>query len=382
MVSLQSKRGAHSTAYILLRTPWILSQFVFDLFLAILPSTRPTAEWSMIQAVRMQLVRLFLLYWSLAHSGDRLSLREGKEKNRFEVGRPASSKLYRGPLSDAEIQPAPVGMTWTPSRPPPPGSMNQRVIVNLHIHGGAFVIGNGRDEDTGFLARTLIRHMGCTHVCSPQYRLSSGEQGRFPAPVQDALTTYLWLLREKKIPASQIILSGDSAGANIALGLLRYIHEHGSEADIPFPAAVGLWSPWVDVSAATIHDMTLSPNYKTDYINPHFSRWGAAAVTGYGVVDPMSPYLSPLHHPFTAEADMPVFIQAGERELLYDEIESFTQLYSKSGWKTHLLVSKVCPHDILLLGPKIGFAREAEEAARKAGDFFSSNTSLKLRSTP
>ncbi|KAH6685064.1 hypothetical protein F5X68DRAFT_242201 [Plectosphaerella plurivora] len=374
MASLQSKNTAHSTAYIILCTPWLLSRFAFDLVLTILPQTRPTAEWSMLQAARMRLVRLFLLYWSLARSGNRLSLREGKEKERFEIGRPANSKLYRGPLSDADIGPGLVGMTWTPSRPPPPESINSEVVVNLHIHGGAFVIGDGRDEDTGFLARTMIRHMGVTHVCSPQYRLADGELGRFPAPVQDALTTYLWLLHEKKIPASQIILSGDSAGANIALGLLRYISEHGREDNIPFPAAVGLWSPWVDVSAAFIHDMEKSPNFGTDYINSYFSRWGASAITGFGAIDPMIPYLSPLHHPFRIDTDIPVFINAGEREVLVDEIESFAQLYSKFGWKTHLLVSKACPHDIILLGPQIGFDQEAEEAARNAGKFLANNT--------
>jgi acetyl esterase/lipase len=253
------------------------------------------------------------------------------------------------------------------------------LIVALHFHGGGFAIGNGRDEDTGYIARTLIRHMGCNLVCTPQYRLSSGMNGRFPAPVQDALTAYLWLLKEKGIPPRQIIFSGDSAGGTIALGLLRYIHEHGAELDIPAPGAVALWSPWVDVAAAIHQDMRASPNYKTDYLNKEFGRWGAACVSGYGAVDPSGPYLSPLHHPFKPAADIPIFVHGGEREVICDDIQLIAQRYGDIGCKLNVHISKHCPHDILLLGSRIGFEAEAEEAARNARKFFLATTDMNLR---
>ncbi|KAH6986518.1 hypothetical protein BKA56DRAFT_642492 [Ilyonectria sp. MPI-CAGE-AT-0026] len=356
--------------YVLLYTPWILSRFIFGVFLSVLPWTRPTKEWTLNQAVRMCVVRLVLLYWSLTRSGNRLTLREGRERNRFEVVSPRSFKLYRGVFWDPRVLPEQLGMTWTPSRLPHAELIRPDIIVALHFHGGGFVIGNGRDEDTGYLARTLIRHMGCTHVCTPQYRLSSSKNGHFPAPFQDALTAYLYLLRTKCVPASQIILSGDSAGANIALGLLRYIHEYGQVDDIPFPGAVTLWSPWVDVNAALQQDMRLSPNFKTDYLNMEFGRWGASTISDFGAVDALSPYLSPLHHPFELEAEIPVFVNAGEREVLHDDIQNFCQRYRKLGWLIHLEVSKGCPHDILLLGPSIQFTTEAKKAAGSAGKFF------------
>ncbi|KAL2130256.1 hypothetical protein VTI74DRAFT_6695 [Chaetomium olivicolor] len=293
---------------------------------------------------------------------------------------PRSSKLYKGALSDAVIQPETIGTTWTPARPPPPALVRPELTVALHFHGGGFAIGNGRDEDTGYLARTMIRHMGCKTVCTPQYRLSSGSNGRFPAPVQDALTAYLWLLHEKGIPARQIIVSGDSAGGTIALGLLRYIHEHGAELDIPAPGALALWSPWVDVPAALHQDMRQSPNYRTDYLNKEFGQWGAASVSGYGAVDPSGPYLSPLHHPFKPPAaDMPMFLHGGDREVLWDDIQLVARRYGDIGWKVHLGVSRHCPHDILLVGSRIGFEREAEAAAMEARKFFLAATDMKLR---
>ncbi|KAI8623356.1 Alpha/Beta hydrolase protein [Xylariaceae sp. FL1651] len=365
--------------YIIIATPGLISSFIFDILLYLLPWQRPAREWTLNQAVRVRAVRLILLYWSLLRSGDQLRLHPGRERNRFEVIQPKLSKLYQGPLYDMFIRPETLGATWTPSRPPPTEMVGANTTVALHFHGGGYVIGDGRDRDTGYLARTLVRHLGCTHVCTPQYRLASHKNGRFPAPLQDAVTAYLHLLRELRIPPAQIILSGDSAGGNIALGLLRYISEYGQELDVPAPGAVALWSPWVDVSAALHQDIKTSPNYRTDYLNGEFSRWGAAAISASGTIDPLGPYLSPLHHPFRMHTKTPMFLNAGGREVLCDDIKAFSKSFGDHGWPVHLLVSDGCPHDILLLGSRMGFTREAEEAAEEARAFLLSASALRLR---
>ncbi|KAF4998640.1 hypothetical protein FGRMN_2966 [Fusarium graminum] len=366
--------------YAFIITPWLLSRFLLDITLCLVPWFRPSKQWSFNQALRVRVVRLLLLYWSLTKYGDRLRLDPGREKNRFEVAAPRSPKLYNGVLSDYVVQPTPVGMTWTPARPPPAGLINPEMSVVLHFHGGGYVIGNGRDEDTGYLARTLIKHMGCTHVCTPQYRLSSSSKGNHPAPLQDALTAYLFLIKTRGIPASQIILSGDSAGANLALALVRYISEHGQSDDIPFPRAMALWSPWVDIAGALEQDVKQSPNYKTDYLNMHFARWGATTISSFGVTDPAGPYLSPLRNPFRLEKPLPVYVNAGGGEVLCDDIRSFCQRYEKHGWEISLDVSAACPHDILLLGDRIDFAADAELAAANAKNFLNRSAGLNLRS--
>lgn len=363
----------------ILLTPWLLLHFFFDTTCYILPWARPSRQWSLNQAVRVRVVRLLLFYWSFTKSGDRLHLGQGREKNRFQVAAPRSPKLYRGRLEDAAIQPAQLGMTWTPARPPPPSLLKSDMVVALHFHGGGYVIGNGRDEDTGLLAASLTQHTGCTYVCTPQYRLSSSKGGRFPAPLQDALTAYLWLIKEQGIPAEQIILSGDSAGGNLVLALLRHIQEYGKDDAVPFPKAVMLWSPWIDVSAALEQDMTLSPNFKTDYLNKMFGQWGARTISGNGLIDPSDPYLSPLKHPFKLDTSPPIFVHAGGSEVLCDDIKEFCKLYKKHGWNIHLDVSPGCPHDILLLGNRMGFGAEANIAADHARLFLSQAAGLKLR---
>ncbi|GAP87190.1 putative sterigmatocystin biosynthesis lipase esterase stci [Rosellinia necatrix] len=369
-----------SILYALVCTPFFLAHYLFDIVCRILPWGRPVKEWNVNQAVRVRTVRLLLLYWSLFSAGDRLKLKPGRERNRFEVIQPKSPKLYKGPLKDVAIRPETIGATWTPARPPPAGAMSRKATVVLHFHGGAFVIGDGRDQDTGYLARTLVKQMGCAHVCTPQYRLSSHKGGQFPAALQDALTSYMHLVQDLGIPASQIVVSGDSAGGNMVLGLLRYISEYGRELGIPTPAAAALWSPWTDVSAAldVSLDITASPNYASDYLNAEFALWGARTVTNHGAIDGSGPYLSPLHHPFKMNAPVPVFVNGGSREVLCDDIKAFSREFEKQGWPLHLVISKGCPHDILLLGPRMGFHKEAEAAVRDAKAFFSSKTALHL----
>jgi len=88
--------------------------------------------------------------------------------------------------------PATVGGTWYPSAySSSNSSLKETETVVLHFHGGAYVGGDGRFDDCGFLASTLIRHAGCQpHLL---YRLSGAPvYGRFPAALQDALTSYLY----------------------------------------------------------------------------------------------------------------------------------------------------------------------------------------------
>ncbi|KAI0808698.1 FAD/NAD(P)-binding domain-containing protein [Xylaria sp. FL0064] len=365
--------------YILTLTPLLLSRYFFDILRCIPPWGRPVQGWTFKQAMLVRTVRLLLVYWSLSFAGDRLTLKPGREGNRFQVIHP-KSKSYQGPLSDPKTQPETIGATWTPARPSPAEVTSQKSTIVLHFHGGAFVIGDGRDHDTGYLARTLVRHMGCTHVCTPQYRLATLKGGQFPAALQDALTSYLHLVNEMGISASQIILSGDSAGGNLVLGLLRYINEYGRELNIPAPAAAAIWSPWTDVSAAldVTQDITKSPNYVSDYLSAEFARWGGRMITAYGAIDGAGPYLSPLHHPFKMSTKIPMFVQAGDREVLRDDIKAFSKAFEQQGWPIHLELSKHCPHDVLLLGPRMGFDKDAEAAVGEAKAFFTSTTALHL----
>ncbi|KAH7014308.1 Alpha/Beta hydrolase protein [Microdochium trichocladiopsis] len=389
---------------------------------SIIPWTRPKREWTILQAIRMQITSKVLHYWSVIELNTSTPLKPGREGRRFTVAQPAPQEMYSGPLDDAEIRPAPVGLTWTKTPVTSGKTLPRDATFILHFHGGAFVIGDGRDHDTGFLAATLIKQFGIAsgaaapaHTCvvTPQYRLSCRPGAHFPAALQDAVTSYIHLVHDLGIPARQVVVSGDSAGGNLALGLLRYITEHGAQSNqkqndilsgeededgpdttgLPLPGAVLLWSPWTDISAAQDPNAIYqSPQYSTDYLSGAFGAWGARAYTAFGRLDALDPYISPLHAPF--RSPVPVLIHAGGGEVLLQDCEELTRRLRKAGglgaegsqeddggkgggeWEkvlagnVELIMSPHCPHDILLVGAMTGFNKEAKVAARKAGDFW------------
>jgi acetyl esterase/lipase len=138
--------------------------------------------------------------------------------------------------------------------PPSPGEK-----VFYIFHGGGFVIGSAHPD--GLVGRVLKDFFqdpsspSLRRAFSLEYRLSSpGEPGKgpvfpFPAALIDALAGYLYLIK-LGFPEEDIIIIGDSAGANLALALTRYLLlNKGKQPKLPnIPAALVLLSPCVDFS--------------------------------------------------------------------------------------------------------------------------------------
>jgi acetyl esterase/lipase len=177
------------------------------------------------------------------------------------------------------------------------------------------------------------------------------------------------LIKTLKVPASSITISGDSAGGNLALTLLRYVAVHGEEVGLPSPGCIWLWSPWVDLEAARDpKNISQSAQYSTDYLGTGFGAWGVNTFCPQGKgIDGASPWISPLNNPF--ETKTPIWIQTGDAEILYDDNVKIAEQFKGAGNKVGLEVTKGVPHDIILVGVLIGFTEEAAEAAKKAGEF-------------
>ena len=279
--------------------------------------------------------------------------------------KPFPSKHYIGVVAqDPEIKPLEVGGTWYPSKPAP--GKEGRAEVVLHFHGGAFVIGDGRNADTGFLAKTFLETTPATHVFCTQYRLSSNPGGRFPAALQDAITSLLYLTETMGIPAKNITVSGDSAGGNLTLALLRYISTYPN-ASLPSPGCAWLWSPWVDPAGAG--DFDQSPHFSTDYLTKGFGLWGLRAYapspsSGLSITDPYIRFLGTAF-----KTPTPLFFSAGESEILFhDDVKCFEE-FKEMGNKVELQVERNAVHDVILVGNVVGMTGTAREASRRAGVF-------------
>lgn len=148
-------------------------------------------------------------------------------KDCFVLISPPEPSLIRGVLStpSASTKPAPVGAVWHPAPVQAGAGRNLNRKVVIYAAGGAFVTGWDPEKNAESVSAVTTEHFGSTNVLYMQYRLAS-EKNLFPAAVQDFFTTYQHVLDLGVAPA-EIVVMGDSAGANIVLGLLRYLVDEG-----------------------------------------------------------------------------------------------------------------------------------------------------------
>ena len=339
----------------------LLTVITFPLWLIYLipPQLRQHPKWTYRQAVTAELMRAFLYHSSTLETRTPLSLEPGVEKELFVPISPQNPRFYSGVLDDGAIRPCIVGGVWLPTVHQPSDDDNGNVV--LYFHGGAFVIGDGRNAVSGFAAATLAKAFDAK-VLSFSYRLSSSPNCHFPAALQDAVTAYGYLL-DQGIDARRIILAGDSAGCNLAITLLRYIADN-NDTLLPHPLAAVLSSPWVDVSAA------LSPGSKqrhaqspADYVPEILQSWGARTYVPRHL-DASDAYISPGRHPFRTKAAL--WICLGGLEMLRDEGISFAQKMRREGNRVEVHIEPYANHAILGIGNVTGFSREAEAAMRRA----------------
>ena len=317
---------------------------------------RQHPRWSYQQAIRNELVRAFIYHSSIVEVCTPIRL---DEKEGFVTINPAPNHVYHGLLKDPDIRPTLTGGTWYTS---PFQADNDQTVI-LHFHGGAYAIGEGRPSDVEFAARTLIKHLKAK-VLFPSYRLASNPGCHFPAALQDAVTTYHYLL-DRGVSPKDIVVSGDSAGGGLVVSLLRYIST--GESNLPSPSAALLFSPWLDLkSARDPAYVTDNKNYKTDFLPGNFTGWGAHAYIPERS-DASDPYFSPLDHPFVTKTSL--WIQVGGLENLHDEDIKFADAMKRQGNKVNVHVEPLANHDIILVGNLTGFAAEAETSVKLAREF-------------
>src|ERR1700676_542079 len=99
--------------------------------------------------------------------------------------------------------------------------------------------------DTRVFGKLLLlshAHVDISALPSPtalDYRLAP--ETNFPGPLHDAVSGYMRLTEDLRIPPENIILAGDSAGGGLCLALMMYLRDN----DYPLPSAAILMSPWV-----------------------------------------------------------------------------------------------------------------------------------------
>ena len=199
-----------------------------------------------------------------------------------------------------------------------PNAAPDRII--LFLHGGGFRIGSIASH------RDLMQRMSQAaraKILAIDYRLAP--EHAFPAPVDDALAAWRWLLDHGHAP-QRIAIAGDSAGGGLALSCMLAARAK----NLPLPCAAWLMSPWTDMTAsgASYEDCADSDPL-------HQRAMILAMAKGYvGKADARDPLASPLSADLTGLP--PLLLQCGAGEVLRDDSILLAQRAREQGVETEV----------------------------------------------
>ena len=224
----------------------------------------------------------------------------------------------------------------------------------LYFHGGAYALGTA--ALAAGLASQLARRSGARAV-SVDFALAP--EHPYPMAVHDAVAAYQALL-DDGIPASDIVLAGESSGGGLALAATLAILSTG----LPRPAAIYVASPWGDLTTSG-ESMTTKADVDPSVTPDGLRRRARDYASDYDLADGrLSPVLADL------TGVPPLLIQVGGNEVLLDDATRLAARAAGDGVAVTLEVTPDVPHVF------VGFAGmldEADRALTRAGQFIGTN---------
>ena len=196
--------------------------------------------------------------------------------------------------------------------------------VLFYLHGGAYI--NNFDKNHWKSLADIAGQSGCGLV-APNYPLLP----LHTAAEAHSLVLGLYEQLVNRIPASRIVVAGDSAGGGFALALAQ----EARDAGLPVPGRLLLISPFVDISGG---DEALQD--KDTWL--HVDACQACGHAWAGDLDEKNPIVSPLY------GDMhglpPTDIYSGTYDVLYTDILKTEQKLRESGVDVELHIAPKFGH--------------------------------------
>ena len=233
----------------------------------------------------------------------------------------------------------------------PEGAQPDAVL--LHIHGGWFNWGSAKTF------RNLVGHLAIhagAFAFSPDYRLAP--EHPFPAAPEDVRTCYAGLI---ELGYRRIAVIGDSAGGNLALGLLLSLKASQLNNQV-FPVVGVALSPVTDLSLSGASWTTRAA------ADPYFTQPQAVElVQSYlNGADPGNPAVSPLRADLTGLP--PIRVHVGDDEVLLDDSVRFVDRARAAGVDTQLDIWEGMVHGFL---GSVGHLSASTLALQQIGSFLS-----------
>jgi cation diffusion facilitator CzcD-associated flavoprotein CzcO/acetyl esterase/lipase len=211
---------------------------------------------------------------------------------------------------------------WVQAQMPVEG--NETLL--LYLHGGGFVGCSARTHRpiTAAFALQGLR------VFVPNYRLAP--EHPFPAAPQDVLAVYRAM--RALAPQARITVAGDSAGGNLALGLMLTLRDAGE----PLPQAAALFSAALDLTGAS-PSITLNAQRDAMFDPEELPYLTEAYLAG---ADPAQALASPLLGKMAGLP--PLLLHVGESELLRDDSIRLAQKAREAAVPVQLEVFEAVAH--------------------------------------
>jgi monoterpene epsilon-lactone hydrolase len=227
----------------------------------------------------------------------------------------------------ADVAPHPLG--GVPSYVATP--QGERRLSDRHvvfdIHGGALLFGGGEPSVRFGTAAIALRTGRLAY--GADYRVPP--DGPYPAALDDCVAAYRALLDE--VPAERIVVSGTSAGGNLAAALLLRARDEG----LPMPAGALLLTPELDLTES---GDTFDTLMGLDVVLP--GRLMEMNLVYAGGADLADPYLSPL---FGDVAGFPpTLLQSGTRDIFLSNTVRMHRKLRAAGVRAELHVWEGMPH--------------------------------------
>lgn len=253
-----------------------------------------------------------------------------------------SAKLH------ADVTAARLGGAATYVATPRPERLVSDRHVLLDFHGGGLIFGGG-EAAVSFNAKMMALRTGRV-AYSVDYRMPP--DAPYPAAIDDAMAAYRALLETRR--PDEIVVSGISAGGNVAAALLLRARDEG----LPMPAAALLLTPEVDLTESGDTFSTLAGLCILQPLMVVNRLYAAGA-------DLSHPYLSPLFGDVSGFP--PTFLQAGTRDTFLSNTVRLHRKLRAAGVRAELNVWEGMRH-----GGFGGFTPEDREVSAEMRAFLAS----------
>lgn len=208
--------------------------------------------------------------------------------------------------------------------------------VMMYFVGGAMVQGHPCE---GPISWKMVEATGVP-LFGVNFRKCVTRETAFPAPLQDAVAAFYYLLGEG-YRAENISISGDSGGGGIAVTALLYLNRHKLEV----PGCAVFTSPFVDLVDDYTGDEEL---LNLDFLNPEMLGMAEYQYTENRPdlrATLLSPSLNDLPEGYTFKGFPKTLVAYGDAELFAPSIIELIKVLRAAGVKVLVDIGKDQPHN-------------------------------------